>query len=327
VYKANKKFIDALKLVRQKRGGDNKAKGHDFFRPSDIYIVHAVPRIMKFRVESRCYEIHALQSTQEERVGDINFRTEASAVIIFDLPTSLDDALERVFEWQQFFVQMAMEPMDLEALSTWGERSWKSPRQDVYLPYLRTWPEIDQARHRLHPADVPFNIWHDRHHLRNAMQNWLLNGSSRALFRGSLNRVIKIQAKHSDLSDLVCICAGLETLPELSQGQEISSELIEVMGHAAFYSIKNKENTINIERIKGVLSNLGCPSLSNRLKTLALIVQSVVPLGVSKTIIKEIPRLRNISAHGGSFADRYIPMVSPVVEGLASMCAIFVSAR
>lgn len=321
--KDDAELVEAIKTIRRRGYKYNSLRGYDFFRPHEIYIIHSVPRIIKFRAESRYYEIHIGQSSGGVAWGDINVKTEPIAVIVFDKPTLLDEALERVFEWQQFFVQVAMEPLSLEGLTTRGERSWRAPSQDVYLPQLRKKSVNIPTSYQLHPGEIPFNFWDDRHHLRNVMQNWLLNGSSRAKFRGSLNRVIEGRISRSDLSDLVGICAGLEALPDLSVNEKFGQDAIELMANAAFLAIRDKNFDVDIERIRGVLSILDRPSLSNRLRVLASHIQSVLPLEVSHPIIKATPKLRNLSAHGGSFTDRIIPMVAPVVEGLASMCTIF----
>ncbi|NRP70711.1 hypothetical protein ILFOPFJJ_01592 [Ensifer psoraleae] len=293
----------------------------ELFHPGALYITHRVPRAFKFRLHTRCYEIGFGGHSRGLGWGNIEIQVDPVAQISFDEPVNLDQALDAVWEWQNFFVQIAMEPMPVEAISTRADKGEQSPAH-VYLPVSEE-PSKNSELRGLHPAYIPYNRWNERQKLATAMRGWLEKQDERRQFRAVLGRVIRDMHRRSDIENVLRLCAAIESLPELDQGSDVSKKHIKDMAAGAL-SIAVRDNIpVSGERIQNALSVLRRSSLPARLRHLSEKLQHLLSLDDCKLIANAAHGLRNTAAHGRAHVSFQNPLVAPVVTALAAMCAVY----
>ena len=237
---ASKEALDALR----KMGTDGNT-AHDFFRPSEMYLRHNVPRFMKFKVKNGIYSVFPATSEQLGW-GSISLRTEPMAEITFEEPTSINEALNRVWEWRRFFSQVAMEPLPPISISARAERSFGAGQATFYIPTL----ELNDDKARLHPGDVPLNRWQDRRNLADVMQRWLLIDEKRLLFRVALDRVIAKMRQRASIGDVVSLCSAIESLPELIEKSPLTDADFDALSTAAAAVAKDRRLDLDPGRIQ-----------------------------------------------------------------------------
>lgn len=315
-----KKFLKDLRRERLHRANITEDEG--FFRPMEIYAVHRIPRIMKFRVDDRFYEIGTFGWWQGGHLGHLEVRHEPVATIIFETPAGLDEALQHVWEWQQFFVQIGMEQMPLKAMAARTERSIYSAEAEIYFPAIAR-QLSEKAPLRLHPSEVPFNRWPDKRNLSELMQRWLAKSEQRRRFRGLLNRAIEDLEKRLQINDIVKLCAAIDSLSELEEPGGIDTCDVKKMARAASAVINETEPVVDEERIRNALNTIRFSSLAKKIDRLGERLKFSVNREDCIFLRKEAVRLRNRAAHGHSDYSPRIPVIASVVEALASMCVLF----
>jgi len=322
---ARRSKADLEGLIRRLREESAKLVGvpvrEELFRPEELYIVHSIPRSMKFQVENRFYEVGNIRRSRGAGGDMIDTTIEPVASISFAEPVEFSTALSRVWEWRQFFVQVSLEAMPITALTVRTALSYRSDSADVYLPNVRA--NHSKAKSQLHPGDVPLNFWEDRKQLRDVMQRWLCKGKQRKTFRMYLGHVIEAMVERSELQDIVQLCSAIESLEEISEKSDITKNDIKLMTKAACAAADENGTEIEAQRIEGVLSLLRQMSLARKLEHIASATNAAIPESHTAEIVKAAKNLRNLAAHGGSLTEERMPIVSPAIQGLAAMCAAF----
>lgn len=310
-----------LRAIRKLR--TNKNRKHDFFRPMDLYLVHTPPRILKFKVDNRTYEIEAGLTSKGLGWNGLELKVEPIATIRFDKPTSVDDALIHVWEWKRFYSQVAMEVLMPEAIAARVNRRSRSTELDLYFPNIPTRNETRRGGLHLHPGDIPYNLWKDRKELADVMQQWLSKEKERRIFRVALDQVLDRMAIRIDIGDIVSLCGGIESLSELNEGSPISKEDIDKLAKGATRVAQEEKIGVTADRIHGLLGMLRQQSLPRRLNLMSRQLRSVVDKADCKLLTKAALELRTTAAHGRSIAENSMPKIGPTVEGLAAFCALF----
>jgi len=292
----------------------------ELIRPDEIYFVHRFPRAMKFQVEDRYYSVGFIRRVRGLGGSSISVSVEPLATIGFREPVAIDAALDRLWEWREFFIQMAMEPMQVTAISVQETVSHRSASADLYLPGAK---RERRGRSEIHPAELPLNQWEDRTKLRDVMQEWLRRSRDRRTFRAYLNNVIEASARRSDIQDVVRLCSAVESLSELVEESDISKEDVKTMANAAHAKMADSSRSIDNRRIFDVLSILRQMSLSKRLDLIAATTAPAIEPVHAMAIFGAAKELRNSAAHGRSIADERTPIIGPITDGLAAICAAY----
>lgn len=322
-YKMSSEIKNALLKLR----GEDKynfgiEREYDFFRPDEIYISHNVPRVFKFFLNERYYEIGIGGYTRGLGWSGVELNVEPIARISFALEATIDEALDAMWEWRQFFVQVAMMAMPVEAISTLPDKS-HTTRTEIFLP-AREASVTAEGRHSIHPAYIPFNRWKDRRQLASVTQRWLSKQHERRIFRNALNSVIVNMHKRSEVDNVVRLCSALESLPELKPQAKITKLQVKTMAEAAAAAINaSSEIRLSAERLQNVLSALRRPSLAERFNLLIEAISPEFPTEQCKTVADLAYRFRNDAAHGKQGEAFESPIVGPVVEALTSMCVFY----
>jgi len=119
LYGAKKNVLRTLRKLR------SKGRASDFFRPSDLYVVHhPTPHLIRFRVGACTYSVWARYHKTGPSWNELRVEAEPVASIHFDKPVSVDDALDRVWQWRRLFNQLAMQTLNIDGISM---RSDKQP--------------------------------------------------------------------------------------------------------------------------------------------------------------------------------------------------------
>lgn len=292
----------------------------NLIRPDEIYFVHRFPRAMKFQVEDRYYSVGFIRRVRGLGGSSTSVKVEPLATIGFREPVGIDTALSRLWEWREFFIQIAMAPMQVTAISVKEAVSHRSASADLYLPGAK---QEQRGRSEIHPAELPLNQWEDRAQLRDVMQEWLRRSRERRTFRAYLNNVIEASARRSDIQDIVRLCSAVESLSEFMEESDISKEDVKTMANAAHATMADSGRNIDKRRILDVLSVLRQMSLSKRLDLIAAATAPAVEPDHAMAIVRAAKELRNSAAHGRSMADERTPITGPVTDGLAAICAAY----
>ena len=189
----------------------------DNFDLSHIYICHSPREVLQFEIEDRKYSIWSGGRGTFLDWHGINLSVEHGATVEFKTPVRLDEALDRVYEWRQFFNQMAMVPLSISAISVAATNRKRAAEGEVYIPYLTETKKIRRGLYGLRPAHIPLNRWEDRDRLASCMRSWLSASESRRAFRGRIDGVIEHMQRGTRQSDISELCAGIDSLVELKQ--------------------------------------------------------------------------------------------------------------
>lgn len=317
LYQAPPETVEKLKDLRRDR-----PQGYDFFSPSEVYVLHRVPRAMRFKIQDRTYEIHMGLSSQGLGWNQLRLSSEPIATITFESPVSIDQAIDKVWDWKRFFTVFGMNPMPVTSLSAKGRVGPRERDADFYLPAYEDEPD-NEGLHRLHPATVPLNRWKDRKRLQAIMRNWLERSSERQVFRALLAGVIEDLPKRISLDDVVKLCAGVETLDELDEASPISGAHLERLSAATSKAIDEHTIPVTKQRVDSVLAMLRNQSLPQRLRLIFDRLGPVVSDEDATLLRKAVVELRNIAAHGKNYTDQMMPRIEPTVTALASVCAMY----
>ena len=295
----------------------------DTFDISHIYICHSPREVLQFENEGRKYSIWSGGRGTFLDWHGINLTIEHGATIEFQTPVTLDEALDRVYEWRQFFNQMAMVPLSITALSIAASNRKRAVEGEMYIPYLTEQKEVRKGIYGLHPLHIPLNRWEDRETLANCMKSWLSASAARRAFRGRVDGVIEHMQKGTRQSDISELCAGIDSLVELAQKSTLPMNLIESAANAAFQAFGNEVNNISVERIQGMLGQMQNPSLSEKIMALAAQAFPENYKRDTDLVIKLANKIRQDAVHRAAVRDQLNSVLQPVVDALACMCVAF----
>lgn len=294
----------------------------DFSAPSQIFLVHELGNIIEFYVEGLSYKIWMGGKGRIGGIHSVEFDVYPSASIQFDEPVHIDDALEKVWDWRRFFVQLSMQNLNFDAIGVATDDIASTPVSSVYLPNLDV-SEFDQSYNDLHPARIPLNQWSERDALSRAMQDWLLKQNGRQAFRSRLDKVIRNMNHCIDQMDLIELSSGIDSLSELDCKATFPDGLMDAMVQAAQNTATAAEVEIESSRLRGVLSQLQRRSLAEKIKELGRrALPDANPDDIS-LVVRTARKCRDDAAHRGVVSEQRQARIGPTVEALASMCVAF----
>jgi hypothetical protein len=245
------------------------------------------------------------------------------ATIKFDTKVPLTDAIDEVWTWRRFFHQLAMRPLALTAIECRPSSRSRAPASDVYLSNLDNPPKLDTGYPRFSARNVPFNTWRDRKKLATFMRAWLERDEQRRQFRSRLDHVLDKMQSVTSTSLVAELCSAIETLEELRKPSELAAADLSKMIDAAAAVGATTLPPVPRERVKGLLGLLLHQSLPQSLKALAAELGDVVPMPLSRDVIRHARDFRTFDAHGGSWEELRVPLVMPTLHVLAAMCVLW----
>ena len=311
--------VEDKKRLRELRYMVNEG-GDDIFNPSHIYVCSWPDRLIDFVANGDSYSVRVVGKGRMGSFHGISLELGHVATIKFALPTTIDQAIEKIYEWRRFFVQVAMVPLAFESVAFSRDDEPNSPVGYVYLPYAVNDDDPKQGYYGLHPAYIPYNSWADRSLLADTMKNWLEKSSYLLAFRSRLDRVIRSINEEVDQSDLNDLCSAIDGHPELAGKEKISKEQLEIMAGAAHGAVQGLPSDVTPTRIKGLLGQLQRWSLRRKLDEAASrSLGSVFPDAVPEVLSLAV-RMRQGASHRGIVEEPVHPLVQPVVQALASIC-------
>jgi hypothetical protein len=245
------------------------------------------------------------------------------ARIAFGKAITIDDAMNALWDWRRFFVQIAFEELLPTAISARHRSAKRGYYADFYLPNLLRSGQHEHSPHSFHPADVPLNRWKDRNKLSHLMQAWLEKSKERRVFRIFLDHVIARRNRRSSIEDVVSLCSGIDSLKEILAPSTLTKKDIDVLSKAAIAAAVEHEIDVAHPRIRNILGNLRGSSL--RLKMESILSKAVPSLSdvEQKTLIDAGLQLRQMAAHGTATSEMTSPFTSPVVEALTAACVLY----
>lgn len=289
------------------------------FDPIDGYLVHRLPEILSFQVEDRTYRVGSAGQMSGGAWNRIDARMYPVATIDFPAPVPLDTALDRIWEWRRFFSQLAMLPLAFRGIAVQGSLEARAPSTNVYLPNLKH-PKKATGHYALSAAYLPLNLWEDREMLSETMRAWLSRSTERRVFRSRLDRAIEHLDRRINPDDLLGLASAVEALPQQAANSALTPDVLDAMAIAA-HNVPGA-NTLERNRIRGLLGTLQHPSLASKLQSLGEGLPSVSAADVA-LIARYTVSIRNVSAHGGALAEQTQPRVAPTIEALATLCAYY----
>ena len=301
-----------------------EAARHDFAReepfvPEAVYLLHDLGMLVDFEANDLHYSIFAGRYERFGRGDMIDVRLGLLGTIIFPAAVSLDTATDACWDWRRFFNQMAMAPMAFTGMAVAASESPRAPRGNLYLPNQRCnsgW----QRRRRSEAYHMPLNQWPERELLGQAMQTWLERQGERRVFRAALDRVLA-RPGHVAIEDAVALCAGVDTLIELSSRSPFPAGVLDAMTNAAVMAAGEQRCAVDQARVRGLLGGLQNDDLRRRLTRVASIAAPETPSENAARLIELVIGLRLFGAHGRQPSQDNQMISGPAVEGLAALCA------
>lgn len=292
------------------------------FQPRGIYVIHEFPVLLNFRVGDRAYQVWSGGSFSGGSWDRIDARTYPVAEIAFDLPVSIETALDRVWEWRRLFAQMAMVQLPFEAISVRGTLEEQAPSANIYLPNLKRRAPT-KGPHSLSARHLALNSWHDREKLGEAMRGWLERDHVRRRFRVGLDHVIERMERRIDPSDLIDLGSAVDSLTELVPAGTLPVGALDSMVSAAHSAARAAGARIDRERLAGLLGALQRPSLAKRFAGLASGISPPMSSNDAELLVRSATRIRHASAHGGAISDQLQPRIAPTIDALTALCVRF----
>jgi len=317
LYQAPAAFLSTLRKRRTKR-----RVPHDLFKPSGLYLVHQFPVVFSFRVDGHRYEVFVGSSTQSGWQM-IELSTDPILSITFAAPVEIEQAIDAVWAWKRYFGTVALLPADLTSLAARSGRGRFMKEADFYLPAQAGAAANVRGPFSMWPGNVPLNRWRERKALGQVMQVWIEKEAERQRFRGSVENVSARMHERVSVEDIVTLCAGIESLPDLASRSAVTADQVKQISDGAIAAAKANGIEIDDNRVRGVLGLLRNQSLPQRLTLLLNRLLPVISGSQAKTLISAVLELRTIAAHGASHLGDVMPKTSPAVEGLACACALY----
>lgn len=313
--------INSLREIRKIKRPYSRR--YDYFYPTDVYLIHRLPRVLRERVGDKVYEVF-VGSTEQHSPHKLNIQSTVLASIRFDQPVAIPDAIDAAWAWRRFFHQLAMHPMPIKAISCRSKKSARTPSSDIYLPNIDEEKSPDSSDiFRLRPFHIPYGAWKDRKKFAGAMRKWLELDEKRSSFRVKLDHVMDEMREISSPSLIADLCSAIESLEELRSPSALKDTDLEKMVAAAATVGEKITPPVLPDRIRGLLTLLQHQSLPQRLKVLATAVEAQIPREVSRRVIKHARDFRTREAHGGGWDEMTRPFVTPTLHVLASMCVLW----
>ncbi len=317
-FRLSDQFLNEIRNIRR----DNP-NGFDNFNLAHIYLCHAPRDILRFDIDDRNYCIRSVMRHSEYNIDSINLDISYINTINFKNPISIDEALGHVYEWRQFFNQVMMISLPVDAMEVAAKLDETAILSDLYIPYFVNSDDPEKSEYGRPPACPPFSRWHEREKLSDYMKKWLELAPKRKAFRERLDVVIEHLHSGIQQADIVELCAGIDSLVELDQTDEFPEGLIDLMAEAAFGVVQGPINGLDANRIKGLLGGLPKQSLLEKMKVLSERAMPDDSAPQRERIIKLAKKLRHDAAHRGSIGDQHDGCLRPVVSALASLCVAF----
>lgn len=293
----------------------------EFFEPQDIFVAHKLQQAISFKANGRKYSVSFSARMNGPTRQRIDIQTWPIARIEFDGSVSIDEALKQVWAWRQFFEQVALHTMAIDAVSAKGDPRAIAHAADFYMPNAPLTDEQNQDAVLSH--EIPLSEWPDRLRLSGIMQKWLSLQESRATFRGLLGSVINAMQRTVHLDHVIRLCAAVESLEELTGESPIQKSDIAAMSNAAGAVAANRKLPLDPQRITDCLSSLRRLSLKRRLDILIDAISDHIDADDGQLVARHACKLRQAGAHAQSVSELREPLIGPVAAGLAAMCALF----
>ncbi|MCJ2189029.1 hypothetical protein [Novosphingobium beihaiensis] len=300
----------------------NPEQPKDFAAPDRVFIVHELGEVLDFKVEERRYRIWMGGNGGFGSWHRIRYRVFPIAAISFDEPVTIDEALDRIWEWRRFFVQLAMQHLSFEGIGFLANHDDRAAIGSVYLPNTDR-RKRERGYYELHPAYIPLNRWGDRERLAGAMQTWLKRDGRRRAFRARLDRVLDNMNRRMDQMDLVELSAGIDSLNELDSKTKFPSGTVDAMVEAAGKAAEGQKVGIDPGRLRGILSQLQRRSLAEKMKELGRRAMPDADFKDIELVVATARKCRDDAAHRGAVSEQREAHIGPAVEALASMCVAF----
>jgi hypothetical protein len=305
------------KLRSLPRGHTRK---YDLFRPREVYIVHNAPRILRFRIDDRVYEVYTLLTANGPGWNQLHIRADPLARVVFDRPVTIEESLDRVWEWRRFFAQIAMEQLPFKSITARSRNSLHRQEASLYLPNLDEDIEAEQRPFDFHPGDALLNRWGDRALLAGAMRGWLESEPRRHLFRVNIDGVIEQMHIRSSTDSIMALCAAIDGLSEFDLKSTFSDVDIEKLVVGAALGATEGQVDVSKDRLRGLLGQLRHNGLSSRLALLAERVAPFLDREQCRLVANSAMSFRALAAHGQLRSGMALPKLPRTIEALVSMC-------
>lgn len=293
----------------------------EHFDPRQIYVANHFGTIAAFEANDRQYSIYAAIRQRFGSRDRLEAKLELTGCIEFAEPTDLEVAIDACWDWRRFFNQMAMSEMPFTGMAVAASPEPQSPTGNLYLPNDRR-EALRASRHQTDAYHMPLNQWEDREQLCEAMRRWLACDIERRFFRAALDRVTA-RPGHVAIEDAVALCAGIDTIADLSAREALPRPVLEAMCEAAVEAAAAAHVEVDPVRVRGLLGSLQNDDLRRKLRRMAAIAApEAEPEAIEGWINVVIP-LRLFGAHGRTPALEQDHIAGPAVDGLAGLCARF----
>ena len=294
----------------------------DFNEPAFAFIVHELKEVLEFRVEKRLYRVWMGGNESYSWGQHFQFRIRPTAAILFDEPVTIEEALNRVWEWRRFFVQLAMQHLNFEAVGFLASHDDRAAVGSVYLPNIDK-RKAAEGHYKLGPACIPLNSWNEREALSVAMRTWLEQSDTRKAFRARLDQVIDKINRRTDQMDIIELSAGIDSLAELDQKESYPEGAVAAMAEAAGSAAADHKVALSVDRLRSILAQLQRRSLAEKMRELGRRAMPEVDIQDIELVISTARKCRDDATHRGAVSEQRQSQVGPVVEALASMCVAF----
>jgi hypothetical protein len=242
-------------------------------------------------------------------------------VIEYTAPVAISAAINDAWYWRRLFNQMSMTRLRFTGLAVRASRDPAAICGNLYLPSAAEDLRRDEPA-KAEAYYMPLNRWAERERLANAMARWLAAEEPRKMFRASVDRVLENTGQQIVLQDVVELCSGIDSLDELDDASgQLPREVLAEMAAAAAHAAGAKGKTVEDERIRGVLGNLGRRSPRARLRQLTSTLDPPVSEEDFDRLWRLVGRYRQAGAHGVRLGEEADLQVAPTIEALAALCA------
>lgn len=294
-------------------------KRDDPFEPQQVYLVHNLGTLVEFEANDLRYSMFAEHRGSFGGGDAIDVRFALIGTITFPEPVDLGAATDACWDWRRFFNQMAMGTMLFTGMAVAATDDPLAPRGHLYLPNERS----ERKTERRHGADayhMPLNRWPEREALQAAMQAWMRRQRQRRVFRAALDRVLA-RPGHVAIEDAVALCAGIDTLAELTAKAPLPPGVLDAMAAAAVAAADGMACAVDPKRVRGLLGSLQADDLRRKLVRLAALAAPEAPEEDAARLIELVIGLRLFGAHGKLPSQHNNLIHGPAVEGLAALGA------
>lgn len=289
------------------------------FEPHDVYVVNDLGTLVDFEVDGRQYTIFAGWRTRSGSRDRLDVQVQLIGTITFPEPVDLETATDACWDWRRYFNQMAMASLPFTGMAVAATTDPMSPRGNLYLPNERG-SSSRRTDRRADSYHMPMNQWHERIEAGEAMRSWLARQEDRRVFRAALDRVLA-RPGHVAIEDAVALCAGVDSLAELSTRESLPRQVLNEMAEAAIAAAAASGLQLDANRVRGLLGSLQNEDLRRRLKRLAEIAAPETDQELVDRWIEILLPIRLFGAHGRTPATDNDLIAGPAVEALMALCA------